>query len=62
MKHSRGRRERIKAAAAMLAPVVYIVELQGTIAIALERHAMNEGFNAETIIAEAVRCYVGDDQ
>lgn len=48
--------------AGQLAPVTYIVQLQGALAVALERYAMDEGFNAETIIAEAVRAYLGDEQ
>jgi hypothetical protein len=45
-----------------LAPVTYIVQLQGALAVALMRYAMDENVNAETIIAEAVRAYLGDDQ
>jgi hypothetical protein len=43
-----------------LAPVTYIVRLQGTLAVSLECYAMDEGIHAETIIAEAVRAYLGD--
>jgi hypothetical protein len=43
-----------------LAPVMYIVNVQGTLAVALERYAMDQGVNAETIIAEALRSYMGD--
>lgn len=43
-----------------LAPVTYIVRLQGTLAVALERYAMDQSVNAETIIAEALRAYMGD--
>lgn len=42
--------------------MTYIIRLQGPLAVALERFAMDEGVNAETIIAEAVRAYMGDDQ
>lgn len=50
----------IARAAPHLAPVTYIVRLHGGIAVALEHYAMEAGFNAETIIAEAVRAYIGD--
>lgn len=43
-----------------LAPVTYYVPLQGTLAVALERYAMDEGVHAETIIAEAIRSYLGE--
>ncbi len=42
-----------------LADVTYYVPLQGTLAVALERYAMDEGVHAETIIAEAIRAYLG---
>lgn len=42
-----------------LAPVTYIVPLHGELAVKLERYAADEGYNAETIIAEAVRSYIG---
>lgn len=48
--------------AGQLAPVTYILKLQGSLAIALERFAMDEGVNAETIVAEAIRAYLGDTQ
>jgi hypothetical protein len=43
-----------------LAPVAYIVRLNGPLAVELEHYAGQEGYNAETIIAEAVRAYLGD--
>lgn len=42
--------------------MTYIIRLQGTLAVALEQIAMREGVNAETIIAELVRQYMGDDR
>jgi hypothetical protein len=43
-----------------LGPVMYIVKVPGTLAVALERYAMDEGVHAETIICEAIRAYMGD--
>jgi hypothetical protein len=43
-----------------LAPVTYIAPLNGPLAVSLEHYAAEEGYNAETIIAEAVRAYLGD--
>jgi hypothetical protein len=43
-----------------LAPVSFIVPLQGTLALAVYSEAMESGNKPETIIAEAVRAYMGD--
>ncbi|MGE0056259.1 MAG: hypothetical protein AB7S74_18850 [Hyphomicrobium sp.] len=43
-----------------LKPVTYEVPLQGSVAAALRRYAAKEGKQPETIIAEAVRSYMGD--
>lgn len=43
-----------------LRPVTYEVEVQGSLAAALRRYAAKEGKKPETIIAEAVRSYMGD--
>lgn len=43
-----------------LAPVSYIVPLQGALAVELSAYAIREGQKPETIIAEAVRSYLGD--
>jgi hypothetical protein len=43
-----------------LKPVTFIVPLQGTLAVAVCAEAMKLGNKPETIIAEAVRAYVGD--
>ena len=43
-----------------LAPVPFIVELQGSLAEALCAEAIKSGNKPETIIAEAVRAYMGD--
>lgn len=43
-----------------LAPVVFNVELSGPLAVALYAEAMKAGNKPETIIAEAVRSYLGD--
>lgn len=43
-----------------LAPVVFKVELNGPLAVALYAEAMKGGNKPETIIAEAVRSYLGD--
>ncbi len=43
-----------------LAPVTFFVPLQGTLAVALTRYAMDQGVNAETVIAEALRAYLGE--
>lgn len=60
MKHH-GAPEIIKRAG-QLAPVTYIVRLQGTLAVALERYSMDIEQLPEVIIAEAIRAYLGDDQ
>jgi len=44
----------------ILAPVPFTVELQGPLAVALCAEAMKSGNKPETIIAEAVRAYMGD--
>lgn len=41
-------------------PVTYEVEVQGSLAAALRRYAALAGKKPETIIAEAVRSYMGD--
>ena len=43
-----------------LAPVTMVVPLNGPLAVALYRYAMEQGVKAETIIAEAVRAYLGE--
>jgi hypothetical protein len=43
-----------------LAPVSFVVNLSGPLAVHLVAYAMAEGVDAETIIAEAVRSYLGD--
>lgn len=43
-----------------LAPVVFNVEINGPLAVALYAHAMKTGAKPETVIAEAVRSYMGD--
>jgi hypothetical protein len=43
-----------------LAPVVFNVQLDGPLAVALFVEAMKGGNKPETIIAEAVRSYLGD--
>lgn len=45
---------------AHLAPVTFIVPIQGSLAVHLCRYAMDSNVNPETIIAEAVRVYLGD--
>jgi hypothetical protein len=42
-----------------LAPVPFEVSLQGTLAVALYAEAMKSGIKPETLIAEAVRAYMG---
>lgn len=43
-----------------LKPVTFSVPLQGTLAAALKEEAAKSGNKPETIIAEAVRAYMGD--
>ena len=43
-----------------LAPVTFIVPLQGSLAVTLIAEAMKTGNKPETIIAEAVRAHMGD--
>lgn len=43
-----------------LAPVTYEVPLSGPLAVRVAAYAIEEGVKPETIIAEAVRAYVGD--
>lgn len=43
-----------------LALVTFVVPLQGSLAAALEQEASKTGNKPETIIAEAVRAYMGD--
>lgn len=43
-----------------LAPVTYIVEMYGPIALALEMYARQEDVPAEVIIRQAVRAYLGE--
>lgn len=43
-----------------LAPVTFTVPLQGSLAVTLIAEAMKTGNKPETIIAEAVRAYMGD--
>lgn len=43
-----------------LAPVTFIVPVQGSLAVAVYAEAMKSGNKPETIIAEALRAYMGD--
>lgn len=43
-----------------IAPVTYEVPLDGALAVRVCAYAIEEGVKPETIIAEAVRAYVGD--
>lgn len=43
-----------------LAPVVFTVQIDGPVAVALYDEAGRTGNKVETIIAEAVRSYMGD--
>jgi hypothetical protein len=43
-----------------LAPVTFTVPLQGSLAVSLIAEAMKSGNKPETLIAEAVRSYLGD--
>lgn len=43
-----------------LAPITFSVPLQGSLAAALKKEATKAGRKPETIIAEAVRHYLGD--
>jgi hypothetical protein len=43
-----------------LAPVTFMVPLQGTLAVYLIAFAQASGCKPETILAEAFRAYVGD--
>lgn len=43
-----------------LAPVTFIVPIDGTLAVELFVHSAKTGAKAETIIAEAVRAYMGE--
>lgn len=43
-----------------LAPVTFTVPLQGSLAVSLIAEAMKTGHRPETLIAEAVRAYMGD--
>ena len=43
-----------------LAPVTFVVPLNGELAVALYAEAMKGGNRPEVIIAEAVRAYLGD--
>ena len=43
-----------------LAPVVFTVPLHGSLAVTLMAEAMKTGNKPETIIAEAVRAYMGE--
>lgn len=43
-----------------LEPATFEVALQGSLAVALFAEATKSGHKAETIIAEAVRAYMGD--
>jgi hypothetical protein len=43
-----------------LEPVTFEVALQGSLAVALMAEATKSGNRPETIIAEAVRAYMGD--
>ncbi len=43
-----------------LAPVMFIVPLQGSLAVAVYAEAMKANIKVETLIAESVRAYLGD--
>jgi hypothetical protein len=43
-----------------LAPVVFMVPVQGSLAVHLYSYAMESGVLPETIISEALRAYLGD--
>lgn len=43
-----------------LAPVTFIVPVQGSLAVHLYYYAAENGITAETVIAEALRAYMGD--
>jgi hypothetical protein len=43
-----------------LAPVHYMIRIPGPLAIQVEMYAAEEGYNAETIVLEAIRAYMGD--
>jgi len=43
-----------------LAPITFSVSLQGPLAAALREEATKAGRKPETLIAEAVRAYMGD--
>ena len=43
-----------------LAPVVFIVPVQGSLAVHLFSYAMECNVDPATVIAEALRCYMGD--
>lgn len=43
-----------------LAPVIFTVPIDGHVAVALFVESAKSGNRAETIIAEAVRAYLGD--
>lgn len=43
-----------------LAPVVYDVPISGTLAARLDAYAEEQRVKPETVIAEAVRSYIGD--
>lgn len=43
-----------------IAPVMFIVHLDGALAVSVMAEAMRSGNKPETIIAESVRAYLGD--
>lgn len=43
-----------------LAPVTFIVPVQGSLAVHLFSYAMQNKVKPETIVAEALRAYLGD--
>lgn len=43
-----------------MAPVTFIVPVQGSLAVHLCKYAMDSNVTPETIIAEALRAYLGD--
>jgi hypothetical protein len=43
-----------------LAPVIFMVPVQGTLAVHLSSYALENHITPETVIAEALRAYLGD--
>jgi hypothetical protein len=58
--HKKRLREITDRIEGILPPVTFIVPLQGTLSVALYHEAMRANCHPETIIAEALRAYLGD--